>query len=151
LGGKPWHRSRPDDVAAPGRSGENALDMTGDTQRQKGEVRLPHFADAADPLALIAADPSRQRRYDALRKSAAKAYLLWLLLGPFGGHRFYLGYYPSGIFLALLSGLGLVLALINPVGLFILVAPGLWLLVDAFIIPAIVRHQNAELIEQVLR
>jgi len=114
-------------------------------------VRLPRFADADDPMARIAADPSKRERFDRLSKSVKTAYLFWIVLGFAGGHRFYLGYPASGIFLLLMTGLGVILALVSPVGYFVLFAPGLWLLVDAFIIPAIVRHQNNDLIEQILR
>ena len=124
--------------------------MTDEPQSGDG-IRLPRFADAEDPMAVIAADPSKQARYDRLSKSAAKAYIYWALLGFAGAHRYYLGYVVSGIFQLLLTGFGVVLTLVTPVGYFVLVAPGLWLAVDAAIIPAIVRHQNAELIEQILR
>jgi TM2 domain-containing membrane protein YozV len=125
--------------------------MTEDQPEHGTEVKLPRFADAVDPLTLIAADPSKQARWDRLHKSKAKAYLLWAFLGVLGGHRFYLGYYPSGIFQALMCVLGAILAFATPIGVFVLVAPALWLLVDAAIVPAIVRHQNADLIEQILR
>jgi len=120
-------------------------------QRNQGTARLPEFEDAPDPRAVIAADPSKQRRWEAHRKSVAKAYLLWLLLGPFGGHRFYLGYIASAIFMIMLTSLALVVTLVSFVGVILFAPPALWLLVDGFIIPAIVRHQNEELIEQILR
>lgn len=124
----------------------------GEQQRERDlGARLPRFADAEDPLAIIAADPSKRRRWEANRKSVAKAYILWVLLGPFGGHRFYLGYFPSAIFLILLTGFAAILSLISFVGVFLLVPPLLWLLVDAAIIPAIVRHQNERLIGQILQ
>ena len=107
--------------------------------------------EAEDPLVVIAADPSMKRRYDANVKSVKKAYLLWLLLGFFGGHRFYLGYIPSAIFMILLTILGLTVAAINYIGVFLLVPPGLWMMMDGFIIAAIVRNQNQRLIEQILQ
>lgn len=121
------------------------------SERREDGVRLPRFADAEDPMARIAADPSKQERFDRLSKSVRKAYIFWLLLGFAGGHRFYLGYIASGIFQLLMTGLGAILALVNPIGYFVLVVPGLWILVDAFIVPAIVRHQNAHLIAEILR
>lgn len=120
-------------------------------QRDDSEAKLPQFEEAPDPLALIAADPSKQRRWEANRKSVARAYLLWLLLGPFGGHRFYLGYIASAIFMIMLTSLALVVTLVSFAGVILFAPPALWLLVDGFIIPAIVRHQNDELIEQILR
>lgn len=120
-------------------------------QRDDDEARLPQFEEAPDPLTLIAADASKQRRWEANRKSVGKAYLLWLLLCPVGGHRFYLGYTASAIFMIMLTSLALMTSLVSFAGVILFVPPGLWLLVDAFIIPAIVRHQNAELIAQILR
>ncbi|MBW1616717.1 MAG: TM2 domain-containing protein [Deltaproteobacteria bacterium] len=34
---------------------------------------------------------SNQMRYDANKKSALPAYLIWFFAGAFGGHRFYCG------------------------------------------------------------
>ncbi|MDP6704901.1 MAG: TM2 domain-containing protein [Alphaproteobacteria bacterium] len=116
-----------------------------------GGTPFPVVADAVDPLTIIEADPSKKRRYDKFKKSVLTAYLLWLFLGFFGGHRFYLGYINSGIFLILMSSLGLMLTMIHFIGVFLLFAPGLWLLIDAFIIPPIVRHQNEELVNDILR
>ena len=120
-------------------------------QREDAVGAILPVAEAEDVLAKIESDPSMKRRYDANKKSVMKAYLLWLFLGWFGGHRFYLGYIPSAIFLILMSSLGIILTIINFVGVFVLVPPGLWLLVDGFIIPAIVRNQNDRLVEQILR
>lgn len=124
--------------------------MTEQPQEQN-EARLPEFAEAPDPLSLIRADPSKQRRWEANRKSVSKAYLLWLFLGPFGGHRFYLGYPASAIFMIMLTTLALLTTLVSFAGVILFAPPALWLLVDGFIIPAIVRHQNGRLIEQILR
>jgi TM2 domain-containing membrane protein YozV len=125
--------------------------MAKERDRGAAGTAFPVAEAALDPMAVIQADPSKKRRWEAHRKSVAKAYLLWLLLGWFGGHRFYLGYINSAIFLIMMSSLGLLLMLIDFVGVFLLFAPGLWLLVDAFIIPAIVRHHNDELVDDLLR
>ena len=50
-------------------------------------------------------DTERLMRYDAAKRSALLAYLLWFFLGWFGLHRFYLGRIGSGP--ALLGLLGL--------------------------------------------
>lgn len=61
-------------------------------------------------------------------KDVGIAYLLWLLFGFLGGHRFYLG--RIGTAFAQLFTLG---------GL------GVWTLVDAFLIPQMVREHNESL------
>ncbi|MFC6568144.1 TM2 domain-containing protein [Actinoplanes utahensis] len=63
--------------------------------------------------------------YDAVRKDARTAYLLWGLTGIIGGHRFYLG--DTGRSIAMLFTLG---------GL------GLWTLADLFLIGRRVRAVN---------
>ena len=44
-----------------------------------------------------ASDAARLMQYDAAKKSAVVAYLLWFFLGGLGVHRFYLGRTGSGI------------------------------------------------------
>ncbi len=69
--------------------------------------------------------------YEANKKTALVAYLLWFFLGLFGAHNFYLG--RTGVAVA-----QLILSLIL-VGMIITV---FWVLVDAFLIPSWVRQQN---------
>jgi TM2 domain-containing membrane protein YozV len=69
--------------------------------------------------------------YEANKKTAMVAYLLWFFLGLFGGHNFYLG--RTGVAVT-----QLILSLIV-VGLIITI---FWVLVDAFLIPGWVRRQN---------
>lgn len=64
-------------------------------------------------------------RYD--RKRPAAAWILWLLFGVLGGHRFYLNRSPTAILMLLTGGGGL-----------------LWWAVDAFLLPGMVRDFNAE-------
>ena len=47
-------------------------------------------------------------RADVEYKRMSVAYLFWLLLGPFGGHRFYLGHTATGFLYAFTGGLFLV-------------------------------------------
>ena len=122
------------------------------TEQQPAGGRI-EIADGEEPdvMEIIAADRSKKQRFESNRKFVWKAYLLWLFLGWFGGHRFYLGYSASAIFMILMSLLALTLMLITHFGVFMLFPPGLWLLVDGFIIPAIVRNKNNRLIEQIMR
>jgi TM2 domain-containing membrane protein YozV len=69
--------------------------------------------------------------YEANKKTALVAYLLWFFLGLFGGHNFYLG--RTGVAVT-----QLILSLIF-VGLIITI---FWVLVDAFLIPGWIRRQN---------
>lgn len=63
-------------------------------------------------------------------KSTGIAYLVWMFLGPLGGHRFYLDRVGSGILLCCLT-------LAGGVGL-------IWWLFDALLIPGMVKQCNLE-------
>jgi TM2 domain-containing membrane protein YozV len=69
--------------------------------------------------------------YEANKKTALVAYLLWFFLGLFGAHNFYLGRIGVAVTQLILS---LIL-----VGMIITI---FWVLVDAFLIPAWIRRQN---------
>lgn len=85
--------------------------------------------------------------YDANRKSLLVAYLLWWFLGLLGAHRLYLGRTVSGVFMLLLSIVSWVLTfvLVGFVGVAVI---GAWWLIDAFLIPGMVRRDNLRLIER---
>jgi TM2 domain-containing membrane protein YozV len=69
--------------------------------------------------------------YEANKKTALVAYLLWFFLGVFGGHNFYLERTGVAVTQLILS--------ITLVGMAITI---FWVLVDAFLIPGWVRRQN---------
>jgi TM2 domain-containing membrane protein YozV len=69
--------------------------------------------------------------YEANKKTALVAYLLWFFLGWFGGHNFYLERTGVAVTQLILS--------LTVVGLTITI---IWVLVDAFLIPGWVRRQN---------
>jgi TM2 domain-containing membrane protein YozV len=69
--------------------------------------------------------------FEANKKTALVAYILWFFLGLFGAHNFYLG--RTGVAIA-----QLILSLIL-VGL---VITFVWVIVDAFLIPGWVRRHN---------
>ncbi|HET7230069.1 MAG TPA: NINE protein [Longimicrobium sp.] len=90
-------------------------------------------------------DAQRMMLYDANKKSAATAYLLWFFLGMFGAHRFYLdrsGSAAAQLVITLMSCILLVVL----IGFFSLMAVGFWVLVDAFLIPDWVREHNNRLV-----
>jgi TM2 domain-containing membrane protein YozV len=95
-------------------------------------------------------DARAMMRYDANRKSALVAYVLWFFLGYFGVHRFYLGRVGSGLamlLLGLLSG-ALTVVLIGYIGLAII---AIWWLIDAVLIPGMTRRYNNRLVDEIAR
>lgn len=82
----------------------------------------------------------QQLIFQANRKSTGAAYLLWLFLGSFGAHRFYLGQTGTAVTQLLLLLLGWLPLFLGWVVL------GIWLLVDLFLIPEIARQKNMELV-----
>ena len=69
--------------------------------------------------------------FEANKKTALVAYLLWFFVGIFGGHNFYLKRTGVAITQLILS--------ITVIGL---VITAVWVLVDAFLIPGWIRNQN---------
>src|SRR5262245_47239044 len=69
--------------------------------------------------------------FEANKKTAVVAYLLWFFLGLLGGHNFYLKRIGVAVAQLVLS-----LTLVGMVITFV------WVLVDAFLIPGWVRNQN---------
>lgn len=84
-------------------------------------------------------------RYDANKKSALVAYLLWFFVGSLGGHRFYLGRTGSAIALLSITVLSVLLTVIL-IGFFGFFVVGLWVLIDAFLIPGMITDSNNKLI-----
>jgi len=95
-------------------------------------------------------DTETMMRYDANKKSALLAYILWFFLGLFGVHRMYLGRVGSGIAMLLLHGLSWLTwyILIGFVGFGIL---GLWWLIDALLIPSMTRAYNNRVVDSLMR
>ncbi len=95
-------------------------------------------------------DARAMMRYDANRKSALVAYVLWFFLGYLGVHRFYLGRVASGLTMLLLGliSAALTVVLIGYVGLAII---ALWWLIDAILIPGMARHYNNRLVDEIAR
>lgn len=72
--------------------------------------------------------------FQSRKKSIAAAYVLWVVFGLLGAHRFYLGRTGSAVVMLLLS--------LSMVGLIVTV---FWALVDLFLIPGMTDDRNDEL------
>jgi TM2 domain-containing membrane protein YozV len=86
--------------------------------------------------------------YDAQKKSVGVAYLLWVFLGTLGAHRFYVGRIGTAIAQLLLTIVG-VCTMFLGVGFFVAGCVGLWVLIDAFLLPGIIRMHNLELARRI--
>ena len=75
--------------------------------------------------------------FDANKKIAVVAYILWLFLGWFGGHNFYLGRTGVAITQLILT--------LTVIGWLITI---IWVFVDGFLIPSWVRQENNQLAAQ---
>lgn len=80
-------------------------------------------------------------------KEVGIAYLFLLLLGGFAAHRFYLGRTGSAVALLSIWWAGWLLAALI-VGIPLIIAGGIWLLVDLFLLPSMVRETNAARLNQ---
>lgn len=89
-------------------------------------------------------DLNQMMLYDAQKKRVGVSYVLWLFLGGFGGHRFYNDRAGSAVAILLLSLLGWSTIFVG-FGLVPLAVVGVWVLVDAFLIPDWVRTHNSML------
>jgi TM2 domain-containing membrane protein YozV len=85
----------------------------------------------------------QQLMFEESRKSTGVSYLLWFFLGGFGAHRFYLGRPISGV-------AQLALGLFGWIPLFVgWMLLGAWWLVDAFLIPKLVRTDNVRTLQEI--
>lgn len=97
------------------------------------------------------ADQSRAAMvYDAKKKSLLIAYLLWLVLGWFGVHRFYAGRPLSGVLMLLWGGTFFVLTGTGRLSPWESMIGGVWWIVDAVLLSGIIRRANLKLIEQLV-
>ena len=90
-------------------------------------------------------DTRKMMQFEANKKSAGVAYLLWFFFGMFGAHRFYLGSSGSGAVILALT-LGSILLMAVGIGLVTIFIPMLWVFVDLFTIPGMARDYNNRLI-----
>lgn len=79
-------------------------------------------------------DLKQMVEYEDAKKSLLVTYLLWAFLAGFGGHRFYLG--KTG------TAVGQLICTLSLVGI---VVTFVWIIVDAFLIPGMVRELNSDI------
>lgn len=92
-------------------------------------------------------DAAALMRYDANKRSAGIAYLLWFFLGFFGLHRFYLKRTGSAVTMLALTLVSSALTVVA-VGYLGLLVVGVWWLIDALLIPGIAQSYNNRLITE---
>ena len=85
----------------------------------------------------LSSDARALMLFEANKKTALVAYILWFFLGLFGAHNFYLKRIGVAVAQLILS--------LTIVGMLITF---FWVLVDAFLIPGWVRNQNNLLLAQ---
>jgi TM2 domain-containing membrane protein YozV len=85
----------------------------------------------------LSPDTRAMMLFEANKKTALIAYLLWFFVGLFGAHNFYLQRTGVAVTQLILS--------LTLVGMLITV---FWVLVDAFLIPGWIRNQNNLLAKQ---
>lgn len=78
----------------------------------------------------------------ATRKEVGVAYIFILLLGGFSAHRFYLGRIGSAIAFNAIWWVGWALSAFL-IGIPLVIAGMIWIIVDLFLIPSMVRETNA--------
>jgi TM2 domain-containing membrane protein YozV len=90
-------------------------------------------------------DAKKLMQFEANKKSAGVAYLLWFLFGMFGVHRFYLGRSGSGAVILALTLISIFLSFVG-IGFITMFIPTIWVLIDLFLIHGMVREYNNGLI-----
>ncbi len=82
--------------------------------------------------------------FESGKKSSGISYLLWFFLGGFGAHRFYLGRTGSAIAMLAIYIVSWILTFVA-IGAIGLIVIAIWWIVDAFLIPGMVRKNNEAL------
>jgi TM2 domain-containing membrane protein YozV len=104
--------------------------------------------DSAADGPMSGSDVGAMMLFEANKKSMILSYLLWLIVGAFGGHRFYNGRSKTAIVQILMCVVGFTFAFVFGIGLLLLIPLGFWLLLDAFLIPGWVTAHNTRLAQQ---
>ena len=92
----------------------------------------------------MSSDASKMMQYDAQKKSSGTSYVLWFFLGMFGGHRFYLEEKGTAIAMLIITLISFPLMLVV-IGFFTIGVTAIWALIDAFLIPGMIKKYNSDL------
>lgn len=95
----------------------------------------------------LSADTQALMAFEAGKKSAGLAFVLWFFTGGLGGHRFYLGQTTTAIVQLMMSIIGW-LTVWFVFGLLFLIPLGIWLIVDLFLISGMVESHNSALMNR---
>ncbi|KAA0910657.1 TM2 domain-containing protein [Pusillimonas sp. ANT_WB101] len=88
-------------------------------------------------------EQSNSLLYDAGKRSITATYVLWFFFGWVGAHRFYAGYKLSGALMLALACFGWYRVIaVEGAGFLALIFLGIWVLIDAALIPSMVRTSN---------
>ena len=93
-------------------------------------------------------DARRLMEYDARKKGNGVSYLLWFFLGAFGAHRFYLERTSTATAMLIITILSFVTLPVG-IGALGLIAIAIWAIVDAFMIPSMVRAYNMRVMHSI--
>lgn len=96
----------------------------------------------------LSKDAKAMMAFESGKKSSGICYLLWFFLGGFGAHRFYLGPTRSAIAMLVISIVSWILIFVA-IGALGFIVIGIWWIVDAFLIPGIVRDNNQALQQRI--
>lgn len=97
---------------------------------------------------MISNDTHAMMTYEANKKSAGIAFLLWLLLGALGAHRLYAGYYAVGMIQVVLGFICCVLFAAIPLSVVLTFPYFILVLLDGFAIPSMIRKHNSAIVAQ---
>lgn len=95
----------------------------------------------------LSQDTQALMNFEANKKSAGVAYILWFFLGGLGGHNFYIGKQGAGIGQIVLSIMGWMTLLLAGIGLLFLIPLGIWLLIDVITLGGKVTSINSRLMD----
>jgi len=112
--------------------------------------QLPQQSGTVAPQPGVSSDARALMLFEANKRSIVVAYLLWFFLGGAGGHRFYAGKIGTAVTQLLLLIFGILLTFVG-IGFLLLLGLGIWVLIDAFLIPGWIRNQNSLLAMQLGR
>ena len=121
-------------------------------------------ASDAETAAGSLSDVECMMRYDASKKSTLMACVIWFFFAGMAGHRFYLRRYGLAVLMLLFSVVVIVLIIGAVVSsslqsddvaeamfvsaVIVAIVPIIWIFVDLFLIPGIVRRYNNDIIDR---